>query len=101
MPSTSTKIGNGCTWFVDTWRGINIRPCCDEHDEAFYLGTNVVEFIWANIQIAICFAERGAFELSVPAFIATTLIGGLFFVAGAKAIATRQPSAGKRSKDED
>lgn len=80
---------DGCTLFVDEWRGISIRPCCDAHDEAFYFGIGLWDFIVANYQLAVCFFEAGVWELVIPAFIATCTIGVVFYCLGTKAAANK------------
>lgn len=86
-----TQLSNGCTLFVDEWRGVNIRQCCDVHDEAFHYGKNFDEFFIANFELAICFFNAGVWELVIPAFVATCTIGVCFYLWGNKASTPRKP----------
>lgn len=82
---TSPREGfasDGCTGFPEVWRGIDLSDCCYAHDLAWFnhAGDWGV-FLSSNVDLAICFAERGAWELMLPAFLAVTIIGAFLFAS--------------------
>lgn len=71
---------DGCTGFPDTWRGIDLSTCCEVHDLAWYLNPGDWQaWLVSNLELSACFADAGAWELSIPALVATCTIGALMF----------------------
>ena len=71
---------DGCTGFVDVWRGIDLHACCLAHDLAWF--THPGDWtVWlaSNVELAICFWQVGVVEVAGPAFIAVTTIGAVLF----------------------
>lgn len=75
---------DGCTLFVQTWRNVNLYPCCFEHDMAWYLNYPWNFWVWlqSNFRLGECFAEIHVAELSGPAVILTSTIGLILALVG-------------------
>lgn len=74
-------LSDGCTGFVNTWRGIDLLPCCRAHDYAWFLHPGDWG-VWlaSNLDLSMCFAGQGAPELALPALLAVCgPIGALLF----------------------
>lgn len=71
---------DGCTGFVDTWRGIDLLPCCEAHDLAWYSSPgDWGAWLTSNVDLGVCFVHAGAWELAIPAVLAVSTIGALLF----------------------
>ena len=71
---------DGCTAFPEVWRGIDLTDCCYAHDLAWYdRPGDWAAWLHSNVDLAICFAGKGAWELTLPAFLAVTTIGAVLF----------------------
>lgn len=71
---------DGCTGFVNTWRNIDLYPCCFAHDMAWYLNPgDWLVWIRSNVDLGVCFVGVGAVELAVPAVILTSTVGAILF----------------------
>lgn len=72
-------VSDGCTWFFNVWRGIDLTSCCVAHDLAWFNHPLDWGVFWSsNIDLAVCFAQAGAVEVAIGALIGVTVIGGLF-----------------------
>lgn len=71
---------DGCTGFVNTWRNIDLYPCCFAHDMAWYLhpGDWGVWLI-SNVDFGACVFRVGAYEVAFPAFFAVMTVGAVLF----------------------
>jgi hypothetical protein len=79
---------DGCTGFVNVWRSLDLSACCTAHDLAWYLRPgDWWAWLLSNLDLGVCFARVGAWELLLPAIVATSTIGAALF-------------AGKRRRDE-
>lgn len=73
-------VTDGCTGFVNTWRGIDLLPCCQAHDLAWWEKPgDWGAWLTSNIDLGVCFAGAGAWELVLPAFAAVCTVGALLF----------------------
>ncbi|SFZ81647.1 hypothetical protein SAMN02983003_0613 [Devosia enhydra] len=72
---------DGCTGWLNSWRGIDLYQCCVQHDRTWYDHPGDWT-IWAisNLDLGRCFAMVGAWELAVPAVLATCTVGALLFL---------------------
>lgn len=77
---------DGCTLWPDTWRGIDLRSCCDVHDVAFNTGVTVVDLLKANFSLARCIWQLGAWDAAILMFIGVCTGGAAFFFIGSKAL---------------
>lgn len=76
---------DGCTFWFDQWRGIDLRGCCDVHDNAFAVGTSPAEFLAANIDLLSCAIHLGAWDWGVLAFLGVmSPVGAYLFFFGKK-----------------
>lgn len=85
---------DGCTAFVDTWRNVNLYPCCYEHDMAWYLNYpfNLLVWIKSNFRLGQCFVEIQVPELALPAIFLTSTVGLVLAMVGqAKRKKVNQP----------
>lgn len=79
---------DGCTWFPETWREIDLSGCCTAHDLAWWhRPDDWLVFASSNLDLGICFVQAGAWELALPAVIAVSTIGALLF---ARVITSRE-----------
>ena len=80
---SASFVSDGCTWFFQSWRGIDLLPCCRDHDLAWFenVTRDFVQWLASNIELGACFVSIGAWELALPAVIATSTIGfGMFYL---------------------
>ena len=78
-------ISDGCTGFPEVWRGIDLTACCEAHDLAWWSsGGDWQAWFVSNVDLGVCFFQAGVWELTVPAFLAVTLIGAVLFGAKGK-----------------
>lgn len=75
---------DGCTFWFDQWFDKPVRQCCDAHDQAFSVGTTVVEFIQANIAIIQCGFQQGASDWAILTGIGVFILGFPLFFLGNK-----------------
>lgn len=82
---------DGCTAFVDEWRGHDIRPCCDAHDYAWWQLTNIQDppmewwewlssWFWSNWDLMVCFIQAGAWDVAGAAFFLVSTVGTVLFI---------------------
>lgn len=76
---TDLPISDGCTWFPDVWRGIDLLPCCNAHDIAWSQDMDVAAWLGTNADLAGCFWHIGAWELAIPAFLAVSTVGAVLY----------------------
>lgn len=75
-------FSDGCTGFVDTWRGIDLLPCCHAHDLAWFQHPgDWGVWITSNIELGACFVSLGAWELAIPAVLAVCTVGAFLFAS--------------------
>jgi len=85
MPLPDGFVSDGCTGFPETWRGADLSSCCVNHDLAWFQHPgDWARWAQSNVDLAACFARAGAWELSIPALIATATIGALMFAGWLK-----------------
>lgn len=73
-------VSDGCTWFPDVWRGIDLYPCCFRHDLWWFLHPgDWLAWAVSNINLGVCFVGAGAWELFLPALGALFTIGAAVF----------------------
>jgi len=74
-------VSDGCTGFPEAWRGIDLLPCCTAHDLAWFLHPGDW-LVWAqsNVDLAVCFYQRGAWEVSFGGFLAVCTVGAAIFL---------------------
>lgn len=77
---------DGCTLFPNVWRGINLRPCCVEHDWLYATGHTFTDWFNANTGLATCMWQKGAPDAAIVALLGVSTVGILFFVLGAKVV---------------
>ncbi len=71
---------DGCTGFFDTWRGIDLLPCCHAHDLAWWQSPgDWLAWATSNIELGACFVSLGAWELAAPAVVAVFTFGAFLF----------------------
>lgn len=80
MPAPDGFASDGCTGFFEAWRGIDLLPCCAAHDLAWFQhGGDWGVWLASNIDLGMCFATRGAWEIALPAVVAVSTIGAVLF----------------------
>ena len=77
-------VFDGCTFFPDRILGVDLTPCCLEHDIAFWTHespTGPTDFITANLDMLTCFANTDPLIGTSAAIIAAlgVFTGGLLF----------------------
>lgn len=76
---------DGCTFWFDQWFGVDVRHCCDIHDQAFAVGRSPVEFLRANLELLRCGLEAGVPVWAFPAFLGVmSPVGAYLFFFGKK-----------------
>jgi hypothetical protein len=71
---------DGCTGFLDVWRGIDLYACCVQHDLAWHLHPGDWSmWFWSNVELAQCFAAVGAWEIAVFGFLVVSTAGAALF----------------------
>ena len=76
---------DGCTFWFDQWFGVNLRACCDVHDEAFATGHTLQEFLQANWELFLCGWSSGAPVWALLALIGVcSPVGAYLFFFGSK-----------------
>lgn len=83
LEHTAGFVSDGCTWFFQSWRGIDLLPCCEAHDLSWFenVSRDFGAWIVSNFELSSCFVSIGAWELAIPAFLATCTVGfGLFYL---------------------
>jgi len=75
---------DGCTLFFDKWKGIDLRQCCDVHDQAFAYGTTFDQWVDANLALVQCGIDHGALGWAVLAFFGLFIGSAPFFFLGRK-----------------
>ena len=80
MTSPLEFTSDGCTGFFDTWRGVDLQPCCTAHDLAWWQSPGDWS-LWfgSNVDLGVCFYQAGVWELAIPACLAVTTIGAVLF----------------------
>lgn len=77
--------GDGCTFWLDSWFGIDLTHCCDVHDERFAVGRQLGEFVAANLELLQCGSAAGAPLWAILAFVGVMSPVGLYlFLFGRK-----------------
>jgi len=77
--------GDGCTFWFDVWRGINVRMCCDAHDAAYAVGYTFYDWVRANQALIQCGIERGVWDWAILAGIGVfSPVGAWFYFMGKK-----------------
>jgi hypothetical protein len=80
---------DGCTGFLQSWRGIDLSGCCRAHDLAWWLHPGDWPAWWhSNLDLAGCIVHAGAIELGWPFLFAVTTVGAVLF-------ATKKKDAGR------
>jgi hypothetical protein len=78
MPADFTS--DGCTGFFNTWRGIDLLPCCTAHDLAWHNSPgDWIAWATSNLELGVCFVSLGAWELALPAVLAVFTVGAFLF----------------------
>lgn len=73
-------VSDGCTLFVEAWRGIDLSGCCRAHDLAWWQHPGDWLAWWhSNLDLSICFVRVGAWDIAGPALLAVTTIGAVLF----------------------
>ncbi|MCF1744233.1 hypothetical protein [Paradevosia shaoguanensis] len=76
---------DGCTFWFDFWRGIDLRRCCDVHDAAYAQGHTVIEWFSANMGLLGCGIINGAPDWAVLAFLGVcSPVAAFLFFRGKK-----------------
>lgn len=71
-PFASHDFNNdGCSFWFNQWRNVDMRPCCAIHDVAFGAANDLAGRIAANDGLFSCAVHAGAWDWGVLAFIGT------------------------------
>lgn len=77
---------DGCTFWFDVWRGVDLTGCCAVHDQAYANGHTFTDWISANIGLMTCGIQHGVWDWAALAFIGVcSPVGAWLFFRGRKA----------------
>lgn len=78
MASPGNSASDGCTLWIDAWRGRDMRACCAAHDLAYSIGAPPKEF--ADLELAACVTRAtGDPVMAAIMWLGVALCGGLWW----------------------